>query len=220
MQPIYLVEYQRKSTLSELASMARIRERIVTSMPAASLNLMPTRVFLAHEIAPCAAITARFRSLASRFRVGFQYEWLSRFAEQHHLAGLELSVEATDPTNRDSVFPYLGQFLTEEDGNLKLSATVSDEDLLIFKYHHFPLFRQTKAQSLISSKKHGFYDLMLESWFCHRPRHGRPCGECHPCLDAIEEGFAFRIPPLARARARFRVLLKLGRSLLAGKTPR
>jgi hypothetical protein len=217
-EPIYLVDHERASTLHEVASMARTRERIATEKPFAASKLMPTRVFLVHEIAPCATITARFKSLASRFRVGSQYEWLPRFAEQHRFVGLELAVDATDPQSRSSVFPYLGQFLTEEDGNLKLSASVSDEDLLIFKYFHFPLFLQTKAQSAVAAKEHGFYDLLLGSWFCHRPRNGSPCGLCHPCLDAIESGFAFRLSPVARARSRFRSILKRGRSLVAKRT--
>ena len=43
------------------------------------------------------------------------------------------------------------------------------------------------------AKENGFYDIMLETWFCYNPINGKPCGICNPCKYTIEEGMGFRV---------------------------
>ena len=38
------------------------------------------------------------------------------------------------------------------------------------------------------ARQAGFDEIMSLTWFCHRPRHGQPCGTCNPCIYTIEEG--------------------------------
>jgi 7-cyano-7-deazaguanine synthase in queuosine biosynthesis len=31
------------------------------------------------------------------------------------------------------------------------------------------------------AREKGFYDILIQSWFCHNPIMNRPCGYCRPC---------------------------------------
>ncbi|WP_435550556.1 hypothetical protein [Desulfobacterium sp. N47] len=202
-QPYYIIEIERKSFLYELAAILKIREKILEKDPISATLLLPTRIYLKSEIAECSPITKKFQSLSSRFRLGSQFEWLPRFAEQNQMKDIELAIEKNQMRPRDPVFEYLGRFLIEDNGILKLATTLSDNDMQIFKYFHFPIYSKTKLQMLEISLKEGFDDIMFNSWFCHRPKRGQPCGQCHPCMDAMEEGFAFRLTVLAKCRYYF-----------------
>lgn len=56
------------------------------------------------------------------------------------------------------------------------------------------------------AEKHGFDDIMEETWFCHTPtKDGKPCGMCNPCKYTREEGLGRRgpNPSLYRRTRRF-----------------
>lgn len=216
-QPFYVIEHERRSTLNELAAMDAIRRKIVASDPRNAQFLLPTRVFLSSEIMPCPEITERFKSLSSRLRIGSQFEWLPRFAAQHQINDMELSIEKNELRPREPVFAYLGEFLVQDNGVLRIADNITDPDMLIFKYFRFPLYFMTKLNMLVVAELHGFRDIMLDSWFCHHPKRGEPCGTCHPCIDAMEEGFSFRLPRSARIRYRINKVLQWLKAALPAK---
>jgi len=223
-QPIYALDHLRQSSLHELAAMLAVRDAVAARHPAAVGLLRPTQLYLVSEIPVLEEVTARYRSLSSRFRLGGQFEWLPRLAATSGMTGLELAIERNEYRPRDPVFAYLGRWLVERGGALELDERVPDADLLLFRHFRFPLYHQTKRQMLDASRRHGFCDILLRSWFCHRPRRGKPCGTCHPCIDAMEEGFAFRVPAASRARyhayAAKRALKRLLRRAGAARLPR
>jgi len=216
-QPFYLIEHERRSSLNELAAMDTIRRKTIEKVPMAAELLLPTRVFLVSEIEPCPEITKRFKSLSSRFRVGSQFEWLPRFAVQHQRNDLELAIEKNELRPREPVFAYLGEFLTQSNGVPRMAENVADQDMLIFQYFRFPLYYMTKLEMLSVAEEHGFRDIMLDSWFCHHPRRGEPCGTCHPCIDAMEEGFSFRLPRSSYIRYRANKVLQSLKEALPAK---
>ncbi|OQB94269.1 MAG: 7-cyano-7-deazaguanine synthase [Verrucomicrobia bacterium ADurb.Bin118] len=213
-QPFYLLEHQRRSTLHELAAMDVIRRKLGARSPEAAGLLRPTRVFLVSEIAPHPEITHRFQALARRFRVGPQFEWLPRFAAQHGCTDLELSIEKNALRPREPVFAYLGEFLERDADGARLRSPLADPDMLIFQPFRYPVYDLTKLEMLRQAGEAGFRDLLLDSWFCHRPRAGRPCGTCHPCVDAMEEGFSFRLPRPARFRYRMNRIWRRAKAVI------
>lgn len=213
-QPIYLIDPDRKSTQQELNAMEIIRQELMNKSPEVSNLLLPTKIFQVSEIAPCQEITEKFLRLRARFfRLGSQYDWLARFAEQHQIKSIELSIEK-DLRETHFFFKYLKGKLVEERGIVKLGLPVEDNDLEIFKYYEIVLNNTTKLEMMNYSKKHHFYELMLNSWFCHSPINGKPCGWCSPCRDAMKEGFGFRIPAKSRARYYLRKFVRISKAKL------
>jgi 7-cyano-7-deazaguanine synthase in queuosine biosynthesis len=199
-QPVYIIEFERRSSLKELGAMARIKEKMRKRTDDLAGLLAPTQVFLKSEIEPQPKITEKFKALSARFRVGSQFEWLSRFAENPEMTGIELAIEKNTFRPRDPVFEYLGRHLVKVNDCHRLMDPSLDLDLELFRHFRFPTYFKTKLEMGEEAKRANFYDILLESWFCHRPRRGRPCGTCNPCVDAMEEGFKFRLSPASRLR--------------------
>jgi hypothetical protein len=69
----------------------------------------------------------------------------------------------------------------------------------LFRYFSFPLFGIDKRAMQDEAGREGWSPYMHMTWFCHRPWRGQPCGACAPCVYAIEEGMAWRVPKPRRA---------------------
>ncbi len=99
----------------------------------------------------------------------------------------------------------------------KISTNYYKEDISIFKFFLFPILDFTRAEMKNYSIKNGFFNIMKQTWFCHKPINGLPCGLCNPCKHAIKEGFAYRLPLVARLRYRFRFIYSV-KTILKGLT--
>jgi len=70
----------------------------------------------------------------------------------------------------------------------------STDEYTVFRYFTFPILKLTKTKMEIIAREHRWMDVMVETWFCHNPAGGKPCGRCNPCLYTVEEGLGWRIP--------------------------
>ena len=184
-QPLYVLDLDRKSYAHELRAMADIRAGIeVFAGRRGRLHL--TRVYLKHEIAENEDITRLFAELADQVHVGSQYEWLARLCEQEQLTGVELSLTGhevgTDLQNRMFVEPRSGDFQLRTD----------EEVRRLFSFYSFPLLQTTKEDMRVGAEEKGFMNLLEKSWFCHHPILGSPCGYCQPCRFSREAGRSIR----------------------------
>jgi 7-cyano-7-deazaguanine synthase len=90
-------------------------------------------------------------------------------------------------------------------------GTLSDApESQLFKYWSFPVLHVTKAQMADIARENGFYDLLVQRWFCHRPVLRKPCGRCHPCKLANRDGVRFAHPVVVSAER----ILRRARSVL------
>jgi len=48
------------------------------------------------------------------------------------------------------------------------------------------------------SKERNWLEIMKLTTFCRKPKKGRPCGFCGPCIDIVDEGLGWRLPLRAR----------------------
>ncbi|HYG41197.1 MAG TPA: hypothetical protein VD908_21390 [Cytophagales bacterium] len=202
-QPYYVMDRVRKSFDMEIKSMEKIRRLIFIKDPNARKLLLPTIFKELAEIKPNKVITEKYQRLASLDRLGGQYEWLPRFAEEAKIYDLELSL--TSGEHSDSYFKrFLKPSLEKEsDGdffNYKLRENPQNTDLSIFKYFRFPIIEWSKLEMQEIAKENDFFDIMEHTWFCHSPINGSPCGICQPCKIAIKEGMERRIPLSGRVR--------------------
>ena len=200
-QPFYLLEHARASTGTEVDTMLTLREALLKLDPAAAALLRPTRYQERRGLPVTPQKGEQMDALIGRTHLGKQYRWLSEWAEADHIEGLELSVHRDDRA-------YL--FLTNHvrpnpdvvGGGYALAENVGDEAMELFRPFWFPLLDWTKTRMDSHAREHGFEALLHQTWFCHSPQSGAPCGTCNPCLYAVKEGMGWRVPRHRQLKAR------------------
>ena len=193
-QPYYVVDTKRKSTLIELRTMSTIKEYITQRRPELTSLVKPTIIVSIHDIEPDAAVTAKLERLRKKAYLGKQYDWLVRFANQRGLKNVELCAVAYG-----NVYKYLQERVKQVNDGWKVQ-TAEDDDLSVFSNLSFPLLFLSKSEMEQISIKNGFHDIMMKTWFCHQPWRGKPCGVCTTCSSTIKEGFARRLPRISLLR--------------------
>lgn len=198
-QPIYVIDEDRRSTRQELLALRSIRQSLEAAFPEAMARLLPTRFHALSEIPPVATVARAFEQLRRKSRLGGQYAWLARLCEQLDIHDLQLGV------HRGGYSDGLLAPMVEAAGihGFRMRRdTAGTPEHAVFGRFSFPLLQMTKGDMQREVSARGWDDLMALTWFCHRPRGGRACGACVPCLFAIEQDMGQRIPPLRRAWGR------------------
>ena len=197
--PHYLEDPTRPSTPIELATMARIGDRLREAYPHTRELLQPLRVTAVGDVAPDPEITAALREIRERVFIGSQYDWLPAYCKHNAIGDMELGVHVDDKVQA-LVRPFAigfehacGYRSVRVDPGQSMSA-----EFRLFRYFSFPLFDIDKVGIGRQAAAHGWSAIMDMTWFCHRPVRGRPCGICAPCVYTIEEGLARRVPASRR----------------------
>ncbi len=193
-QPYYLANVN-PSTQYEINAILRNTEAIL-SRPGTKCTLLPLIVVHSSQIKPSAEITAAWERLHALSRLGSQYDWIARFADQYNLT-LELGIEKDD--KESTIVRCLSQsggysILNNEEVVVSEEGTADAK--LVFKNMRFPLplFNMTKQDEIEQFKRWGATKVLNRTWFCYRPVNGKPCGLCDPCQTYIEVGLGNRIP--------------------------
>lgn len=173
-QPYYVLDPGRRSTRTEMAVIQKIRSAVSARESGAGRRLLSPRFIKRLEIRPNATVTAAFRTMKGERRLGSQYEWLARLAEQEDLTSLELAVHRDD----------------------RFAKFVDRPGFEAYGRFSLPLLSISKREMKEAAEKGGFIDILEMSWFCHQPVRGKTCGVCVPCTQAIEEGMGYRVTPL------------------------
>jgi hypothetical protein len=230
--PYYLEDPTRPSTRIELATMARIGERLGEIHPYVRELLQPIRRAAVNDIVVDADIADALREIRRRSFIGSQYAWLPAFCRRQGLHDIELGVHIDDKVQA-LVRPYAMEF--EHAGGFRSvrvdPAYAGSAEFTLFGDFSFPLFGVDKVEVGRQADSAGWSEIMEMTWFCHTPVRGRPCGVCAPCVYTIEEGLARRVPgprrvlsffyrrlalPLKSPLRQVRVILRGGR---AGRRP-
>lgn len=201
-QPYYIVDRleDRPGVPEEREAMRIIRSAIAARNAGAAARLGTTIECDVRSIPADELITRHYEACLRHAFIGGQYEWLARYCMAHDIQGMELAIHRDDKA-RELLVDCI------DASHRKLHRHwAGDSRYELFKYFEFPLFDMSKRQMLEESCRARFEDLMQMTWFCHRPRNGRPCGTCNPCIYTIEEGLGSRVPSVARARYHFRVV--------------
>ena len=202
--PYYLEDATRASTETELGSIAAITRAIVEAYPHTRDLLGPLRRFRVADVAEDADIRAALREVRKRSYIGDQYAWLPAFCKQRDLANIEMSVHVDDKVQAllsSMVVPF-----EQADAyrSYRMDARhAARPEYTLFRYFSFPLFGIDKRAMAAEARREGWDRFMDMTWFCHRPRAGKPCGACAPCVYTIEEGLAYRVPRSRRVLSYF-----------------
>ncbi len=201
-QPYYVIDslHYRPAVPAEQEAMRAIRQALLKRHPEAAVRLADTIECRLADIAEDAETARQYeRCLAIGF-IGGQYEWLARYCRQHGIDGMELSIHRDDKAREllaDLIAPSRDRLDPRFAGDCRYE---------LFKSFRLPLFDLTKRQMQAEARAGGFEELMRLTWFCHKPRHGQPCGVCNPCIYTIEEGLGERVPLRGRMRYHLRVV--------------
>lgn len=188
-RPWYAVDRHRRSAVTELATQDRIRTSLAQLDPGTAEKLLPTEIVEVEDVPPVPEISKAFQQLRSMRFLGDQYEWLARLAEHRQLT-LELSIHRDDRA-RDA----LAGEVAYDGGTYRLVSHPGDPALEVFRRFRFPLFDTTKLDMENAARDNGFSGVMEQTWFCHSPLRGQPCGYCNPCRYTRDEGLGRRVPP-------------------------
>lgn len=198
--PYYLEDDTRPSTAVELATIQSIADALRRAHPHVRGLLRPLRRFRVTEVPRDAAIVQALREVRRRSYIGSQYAWLPAFCKRNGLADIELSVHVDD-----KVQALLSSMVSDFEQAGRYRSYRVDErhahrpEYTLFRYFSFPLFGIDKRAMQEEATREGWSEYMHMTWFCHRPWRGQPCGACAPCVYAIEEGMAWRVPRRRRA---------------------
>lgn len=200
--PIYIIHTARASTITEIQTIDKIRELTGKLFPQTTNRILPTSYFSFHDIKQFPEITGKYTALRQKSRLGSQYDWLARYAAQHNINDLELSIHIDDKAH-GFIKDVVEKREDQHGENYTLTSGIKSNDpLSLFKPFKFPLLEWSKVRMKEHALATGTYEIMNMTWFCYKPRNGAPCGLCNPCKYSIEEGMEYRFSKKALLRYR------------------
>jgi len=213
-QPYYIIDPERRSIRNEFVSMENIKSLLFKKYPNTNELLLPTNLVLKSDILCDSKISESFKNIKKEMYFGDQYEWLASFCSSAGIKNMELSFEKNVNNKKYSfVLEHLEAYDSEDGCDIytvkkELKGTDFDN---VFSFFRWPLIEIDRNDMINVSKDRGFYDILNNTWFCHRPINNGtvPCGTCTPCIQAIEGGFAYRVPKKSLLRYRLRCFLKI-----------
>lgn len=197
-KPYYIVDNTRGSIKQEINAMKEITE-IIRKEKTTKAILEDVTFVDDSSINENFAITKAWKSFNKKYLLGSQYDYLARFAKQNNLileVGLESSPRskaANTIINECTLCEYISHngikhlYIDQKES--------SPEAVLLFGNIRLPssIWNMTKLEEVEFIKSLGLEEVILKTWFCHRPIFGYTCGHCNPCKDALNEGMAFRV---------------------------
>ena len=121
-QPIYILDEDRKSYKNELEAIKLIIEKINQNYPKESKKIMPLILVKKNEIILDSEINQSFESIKKKVKIGSQYEWLSAYCKQNDIKKVELCIE------KDAINTSLFNFI-----NFKKFSVLNTNSLLLSK---------------------------------------------------------------------------------------
>ena len=219
--PYYLSD-NRASEQMELNAIDVIRDKLIIN-PNTTATINPLKYVSKDSRRTDDRVTHSFNKLLKQDFMGSQYEWLGIFALDH--PGIELSIHKDDKAI--ALISKYGNLKLQEDGYgtyYVIDTSKSSQDLItLFGNQRFPLAEYTKVQMKQEYISMGLADIINDTWFCHTPIGGKPCGICNPCRYTIEEGMSERFSEEALMRYKhqnstmYRFLRKIKRAPIAVK---
>lgn len=200
--PFYIIDEARQSTGMELLAMEKIRSSIRKIDRKIAKRIGPTQFHFVSDIAKQSNITKAYEAICRKSFIGGQYDWLARFCSQQGISDLQLCIHKDDKAqavvvDRVTVCPQADTLFKLDD------VYRGTDEHTVFQYFSFPVLNLTKLEMQKISRDRGWNEIMIKTWFCHRPKLGNPCGICNPCLYTLQEGLGWRIPPGRSFQARF-----------------
>jgi hypothetical protein len=188
-QPIYVIDFQRRSAVLEMRRMALLRREIIETIGEPE-RLRPTRIFLRDDFPVGDEIGSAYRELKAKTHVGSQHAWLTQVAHDLGIpdGGLEMCLHRLDPPSG------LHSLIFDDPHGAKPGLNPGAAHT-IFRYFAFPTLHLTKSDMQAIGAEMGVSHILERTWFCHTPVGNRPCGHCAPCRIAKAERKGVKYAP-------------------------
>ncbi len=191
LQPIYVIDPSRSSTQKEIETIKLLTNQIQLRFKNSDEKILPVKLIKRKDIRSNLYLKVIYKLIKRKRRIGTQYKWLAYLAKQY--SGLEQGLHKED---RDCLFYYNElKEITDETGGKNWVIDRKKIDFLrsqLFKNIRFPLMYISKLEMKSYAEKHGFLDIMNNTWFCHKSNE-KPCGKCGPCKQYVVDGFGYRL---------------------------
>jgi 7-cyano-7-deazaguanine synthase in queuosine biosynthesis len=194
-QPIYLIDFNRKSFPLEIAVIQKIKDALGEEHPYTRKLIRPTKLYLIDDLQSNRDVEANFKKLLGQQYLGVQYKHFANLVRNEKITAMELSIHRDDRAHM-----FLDGYVKEIHSAIgtvtKLDQKRSPAPLNIFRSLTFPLFNLTKTEMHKRAIELGFDTYMHMTWFCYNPVGGEmiPCGRCNPCKYTKSEDMAWRVP--------------------------
>ena len=213
-QPVYVIDPDRRSTQYELNAMKVIKHLLETKYAVdVKAKIRPVHIIEMKDIPSDERITSYYNDLSETIKIGTQYEWLSRLASMYPFLdiGVEKHIDAFGGCS--SVIKNDGGFIDHNGiGQLNVSKS-SERTIALFGKFRFPIYQYTGTEMLSLVHAWGWDEIIQKTWFCHNPINNLPCGMCRPCQQKMEDRLEFLLPK--EAQKRYKLFTKTRR--LAGE---
>jgi len=175
-QPLYVIRHEQCTGI-EIDTMIKIRRALIEKYPETEKLMLPLIVFDELAVERIPEIDQYFEEMKKNFKMSDQYRVLATICHHYGIPNLETGIEGKRGIHKPDY---------------------EDESCLIFGNFQTNVFGTTKKEMELISEKNGWIEIMKLTTFCRRPRKGRPCGFCGPCIDIVDEGLGWRLPLNAR----------------------
>lgn len=203
-QPIYIIDKNRKSLHKELETINAISKKIKELHFEAYKRILPVW-YVEDDLTISKEIEESSQHIKSLTKMGSQHDWLAQFCNNHNLKNVEMSLDKN--ANINSFTHFLVTNYTQIDYNNTNNKELYNTIDVIFKYFSFPIIHLSKQEMNIISKSNNWENIMNLTWFCHKPKKNKPCGKCVPCTTAIQKQMSFRIPLINRMKGYLKIYL-------------
>ncbi|MBC3847244.1 hypothetical protein H8K90_12680 [Winogradskyella echinorum] len=191
LQPLYVIDSSRGSTQKEIETINLLTDLIKTRFNNSNGDILPVELIERKDIRSNLYIKLMYKLIKRRRKIGTQYKWLGYLSKKYEW--LEIGFHKKD---RDRLINPNQLIKITDDTNCenwiinrrKTSFPIGQ----LFKNFRFPLVYISKLEMKEYATEHGFLDIMLSTWFCHRSEE-KPCGDCAPCKQYVINDFGFRL---------------------------
>ena len=192
-QPHYVITSQ-ECTGKEITTINNIRRKLAREHPEVKELLLPVKYPNIDLIERYEDIRKGYEHIKESIYISPQYVWFARYCNEYNL-NLEIGIEKGGRSHQ-----MLEDFVRENtDSVFKVDKKWTPESFYkIFKYFQFPLINYTKLDMEREAREQGWLEIMKMTWFCRRPKKGKPCGFCGPCTDVVVDGLGWRLPLKSR----------------------
>lgn len=192
-QPYYLLDKHRDSQKYELKAIEEITE-ILRADKDTKAKILPLITYPVEDIKKDTEINEAYKRIRDKSGIGSQYGWLARFAKEHDLSELYVSlVLSPNSKGRNTVAKYGNVQQHEKNGYtyFEIDNDTADEDIkTVFGRMRFPMsFNTLKKDEFRILREMGLDEVAKRVWFCFTPVNGEKCGTCNPCRSYIKDGF-------------------------------
>lgn len=186
-QTHYIVRSE-DSTGIEIDTMISLRRLISRKYPEVMSRFLPP-IYINEGLIPVFEdVTEQINELRQKCIVTEQYSHMANYCKANKINQIEVAI-----TKETSLLEKFKHY----------------ERSLAFKCFSYPILHLTKIDIFRLAKEEDWYDILLATVFCHRPKKKiTPCGTCGPCNDAVMAGMGFRLPLIPRLKANLTIPLR------------